>query len=133
MEKFVSNKLPSCLTSISVSPTDVFEVLSHLNVNKVCGPDGICPHLLKEGAQELSTSLSFMFNKSLQDGVLPIDWTSANITPIFKKGDKHLVNNYRPISLTSIVCKVLEKLIHRSLYPLLESHVLQSFSVWFSS
>ena len=124
MEKFVSNKLPSCLTSISVSPTDVFEVLSHLNVNKACGPDGICPRLLKEGAQELSTSLSFMFNKSLQDGVLPIDWTSANITPIFKKGDKHLVNNYRPISLTSIVCKVLEKLIHRSLYPLLESHVL---------
>ena len=93
-----------------------------LNVHKACGPDQICPCLLKEGAEQLSPSLVKIFNKSLDEGVLPLDWVSANITPVYKKGDKHLAVNYRPISLTCILSKVLEKLVHRKLYDLLESH-----------
>ena len=82
MEKFLSsnNQARISMNFSSVSATDVFEVLSQLNGNKACGPDGICPRLLKEGAEELSPSLSDIFNKSLRDGVLPVDWTSANIT-----------------------------------------------------
>lgn len=80
-----NNKLQLALTSIKMSSSDVFEVLSHLNVNKACGPDGICPRLLKEGATELSTSLSDIFNKSVRDRVLPVDCTSVNITSILKK------------------------------------------------
>ena len=96
--------------------------MSNLNVHKACGPDQICPRLLKEGAEQLLPSLVKIFNKSLDEGVLPLDWVSANITPVYKKGDKHLVVNYRPISLTCILCKVLEKLVHRKLYNFSESH-----------
>ena len=110
------------LDNFSVSYSDVVKELSNLNVHKACGPDQICPRLLKEGAEQLSPSLVKIFNKSLDEGVLPLVWVSANITPVYKKGDKHLFVNYRPISLTCILCKVLEKLIHRKLYNLLESH-----------
>ena len=105
---------------LSVSYSEVLTELSNLNVHKACGPDQICPHLLKEGAKQLFSSLVKIFNKSLREGVLPLDWVSANITPIHKKGDKHLVVNYRLISLTCILCKVLEKLVHRKLYTLLD-------------
>jgi len=81
-----------------VSPLDVHAELSALDTNKAYGPDGICPCLLKEGATELPAPIAAIFNKSLADGVLPVDWVSANITPVFKKGNKHLVSNYQPIS-----------------------------------
>ena len=75
-----------------------------------------------EGANELAKPLSSLFNRPLSDGVLPVDWVSPSITPVFKKGNKHLVCNYRPISLTHIVVKVLERIIFNKLYSLLESH-----------
>ena len=53
-----------------------------------------------------------LFNKSIECTQVPDDWKSANITPIFKKGEKSNVENYRPISLTVILNKILEKLIH---------------------
>ena len=105
-----------------MSPSDVFSELSVLDTDKACGPDGICPRLLKEGATELATPLATLYNKSLSDGFLPLDWVSANITPVFKKGNEHLVSNYRPISLTCIIVKVLERIIFNKFYTLLESH-----------
>ena len=110
------------LDNISISQSEVVEELLMLNVHKACGPDQMCPRLLKEGAEQLIHSLMKLFNHSISNGVLPQDWASANITPVYKKGDKHCVANYRPISLTCILCKVLEKIIHRKLYSLLESH-----------
>jgi len=104
---------------LSVSPAEVFEELSSLNTHKACGPDQIYPRLLKEGADVLAPSLAKLFNKSLCDGVLSQDWVSANVTPVYKKSSKQHVSNYRPISLTSVVCKILEKLIHHKLYRLL--------------
>jgi len=68
----------------------LFYCSSTLDTSKACGPDGICPRLLKEGAAELVVPLAAIFNKSLSDDVLPLDWVSANITPVFKKGNKHL-------------------------------------------
>ena len=65
-----------------MSPSDVH---AELSVTKACGPDGICPCLLKEGATELATPLAAFFNKSLTDGVLPVDWISANITRFSRK------------------------------------------------
>ena len=77
-----------------MSPSDVHAKLSALDTTKVCGPDGICPCLLREGAAELAAPLAAIFNKSLANGVL---WVSANITPVFKKGNKHLVGNYNEL------------------------------------
>ena len=61
------------LDSIQTTPSEVFDLLSTLDVNKACGPDLICARLLKEGAAELSSSLADLFNKSLRDSVLPLD------------------------------------------------------------
>ena len=109
------------LNTVSIYPDDVYRVLIQLDAFKTCGPDLTCPRLLKEAVFIISSSLASLFNKSIQDGSLPEDWVSANITPVFKKGDKHLISNYQPfISLTSIAFKVLESLIHHKLYSLLE-------------
>ena len=73
---------------------------------KVCllsGPDDVPGQLLKEGTSWLANPLVRLFSLSLNQGYLPDDWTSANVTPVFKKGNKHLVANYRPISLTCTV------------------------------
>ena len=62
-------------------------------------------------AESLAKPLFLLFTKSLNSGVLPSDWRRAHITPIFKKGSKVSPVNYRPVSLTSQVAKVLETLV----------------------
>ena len=99
------------LTEIIVTPLAVKNKLLGLNHNKSQGPDRIPPRILKEVAEEISTPLSLLFNKSLETGILPDDWKSAEVTAIFKKGAKSDPGNYRPVSLTCIVCKVLESII----------------------
>ena len=69
----------------------------------------------KQGSQWLSEPLVFLFNLSLKTRKLPSDWTSANITNVHKRGSKHDPENYQPISLTSIVTKIMECLVHRKI------------------
>ena len=99
------------LCNVLCSANEVESHLKALNFNKSPGPDQVSPRILKECAQELSTSLCKLFNKSFNSGTLPMDWKIANITPIHKKGPKHKKENYRQISLTSIIYKVAEKII----------------------
>jgi len=109
--------------------------------SKVCGPDRITPKALKLSAEFISGPLSQLLNQSMSSGTPPPhpkDWTTANIVPIYKKGERCLVNNYRPISLTSIVVKVMEKVISRQLVTALErcgciSNNLFGFHVNFST
>ena len=70
---------------------------------------------LRECATELETGLTRIFQTSLSSGCLSQDWTNANITPVFKKGDKHIAENYRPVSFTSVTCKRLEQIIYKHL------------------
>ena len=67
-------------------------------------------------------SLSKVMNKSVMSGSLPFDWISANIVPVHKRNDRHLPENYHPISLTSVVVKVLEHIIHQQLYSALRKN-----------
>ena len=89
----------------------LIKYLKTLNAHKFPGPDLILPRILKECAHELSTPLCAFFNKSFSTGLLPADWKMANITPIHKKGHKHKKENYRQLSLTSVVCKVAENIV----------------------
>ena len=75
---------------------------------KAAGPDKLKPLLLRELVEEIAPIIQIIFERSLQMDKLPADWCHALVTPIFKKGDKSLAANYRPISLTCILCKVLE-------------------------
>jgi len=69
------------------------------------------PMLLRETAQNIAEPLTLIFQRSVKDGRVPNDWKRTNITPIHKKGQKCQAENYRPISLTSCVCKILESVI----------------------
>ena len=79
--------------------------------NKSPGVDGIPPKLLKETVEQISTPLAKLFNLSLEERIVPSEWKEANITPLFKKGSRNKPENYRPGSLTSVVCKLFETLI----------------------
>ena len=73
--------------------------------------DGIHPRILFELKKYLARSLSILFSASLEFGVVPAAWKDAGITPLFKKGKKSDPQNYRPISLTCLVCKIMESII----------------------
>ena len=86
-----------------------------LRPDKSPGPDGMHPRVLKECAAELVHPMTLLFRTSLMEGKLPKSWKEATVTPIFKKGSRMEVGNYRPVSLTSVCCKLLEKIIRKSL------------------
>ncbi len=81
-------------SDIVILEDEVYKLLSKIDTLKASGPDELPGRLLKEGAQWIASPLSKLFSLSLAQGKLPQDWTSANITPIFKKGNKHSVSNY---------------------------------------
>ena len=99
------------LSKLKLSREIIFEKLSELKINKAPHVDGIVPRILVENADTLSVPLLLVFKKSIKCGRVPCDWKKANVTAILKKGDKALPRNYRPVSLTSQVCEVLESLI----------------------
>ena len=79
--------------------------------NKSHGVDGIPPKLLLEIVEQISIPLATVFNWSLEEGIVSLEWKEANIITLFKKGLRNKSENYRPVSLTSVICKLLERLI----------------------
>ena len=86
-------------------------LIKKLKIDKSVGPDEIHPRILIELSDIISEPLALLMNKTLEEGHLPKDWRNAFISAIFKKGARNRAENYRPISLTSIVCKLMESLI----------------------
>ena len=97
--------------TIKIDQREVVYLLENLNVNKSPDVDGFHPRILKETAQEIGIPLTNLFKLSINTGIIPTSWKLAQITPIYKKGDRSNPRNYRPISITSILCRILEKLI----------------------
>ena len=97
--------------AVIVKQETVRKKLENLNPNKSPGIDCIPARVLRETAEISSHPLTIIFNKSLSTGEVPLDWKRAQITAIFKKGDRKKAKNYRPVSLTSITCKVLESIL----------------------
>lgn len=105
----------NCMNLPHISELNVLEKLSSVNTNKSCGPDEIHPRIIKELATYLAGPIAILYNRSIEAGDLPLDWKEALVTPIYKKGAKKLAANYRPISLTAILCKILESFISEAL------------------
>jgi len=94
-------------TLINFSESQILDKLNQLNCTKSPGPDRIHPRILYELREYIAYPLKLIFEESSKQKELPIDWRSANITALFKKGLKNDVSNYRPVSLTSIVYKLI--------------------------
>ena len=111
------------ISDINISEVDIYRVLRSLDVTKAMGCDGISPKLLKNCALALYQPLHHLFLLSLSQKYLPMEWHSHLIKPIFKTGDRCSVRNYRPISLLSVVSKVLEKLVYNNIVDFLTNSI----------
>ena len=101
--------------NIEITENLVYKKLEKLRISKSPGPDGMYPRVLKEMKHRLVRSLTLIFQNSLRLTTLPSAWREANFTAIYKKGNKNTVSNYRPVSLTCVVCKLMESLIRDAL------------------
>ena len=112
-----SSQYPMCHTASHLCQTSTLrkmessKLLKEVNVYKAIGPDLIPTRILKDCCVELAPILTQIYNTSLREGRLPLDWLSANVTAIFKKGARHEASNYRPVSLTSVTCKIFEHVL----------------------
>ena len=110
------------ISSIKVTVDGVHKLLSDLNPHKAMGPDGLHPQILKKLAPVIAPILQIIFQHSLDTGKVPLDWKKANVSPIFKKGERYNPANYRPVSLTCICSKLLEHIVTKHLLNHLESN-----------
>ena len=99
------------MEDIQVDEAGIRKLLQKTNPRKTTGPDSIPARILKDCATEVAPIITIIFNKSLQEGKVPEDWRHATVTAIYKKGIRHDAANFRPVSLTSLCCKLLEHVI----------------------
>ena len=99
------------MESITVSTNGIAKLLKDLNPHKAAGPDQIKLLVLQNFRDVIAPILQVIFQRSLNTGRVLKDWSTAYVYPLIKKGDTSLASNYRPISLTSILCKVLEHVV----------------------
>ena len=112
------------LESVHITAQTVQKKLEKLKPNSAPGPDKLWPRILQKAAEVISLPLAIIYTKCLEEEAVPGDWKDANVTPIFKKGSKGSPGNYRPVSLTCVLCKVMESLIRDSIVNHLEQHNL---------
>jgi hypothetical protein len=99
------------MPDITVTCEGIAKLLLNLNPNKAAGSDEIKPRVQKELATEIPPISTINFQISLDSGVVPSDWKTAHVVPVYKKGPKYNPENHRPISLTCICCKLLEHIV----------------------
>ena len=102
--------------NIDFNTYKIRDILRNIDFNKAQGPDKIHGIILETCANSLAWPLSILFQLIYNSGILPIEWKSANVVPVFKKGEKRNIENYRPISLTCISAKVMEHIMYDELF-----------------
>ena len=109
------------MDQLVITYEDILQKLSQINVNKSAGPDGLHPKILYEMRNEIALPLKIIYEHSINNQEVPSDWKTANISPKYKKGSKLDASNYRPISITCIICKLLESIIR--------DHIVKYFTI----
>ena len=110
------------MEDIVVTKEGATKLLKGLNPLKALGPDEFHPRVLKGLASESGPIFAHLFQQSIDKGEIPKEWSLANICPLFKKGDRSLACNYRPVSFTSVPCKLLEHIVCSNIMAHLEEH-----------
>eukprot|EP00057_Strongylocentrotus_purpuratus_P010558 XP_011665032.1 PREDICTED: RNA-directed DNA polymerase from mobile element jockey-like [Strongylocentrotus purpuratus] len=109
---------------IEFNTDGIKKLLENLNPGKAPGPDQVPIRILREAAQQIAPVLQVIFTQSYVTGTLPQDWLTANTVAIYKKGNRSLPVNYRPVSLTCVTTKLMEHIIFHSIMDHLELHTL---------
>ena len=118
---FFSRSAPF-MDDIVASSVGVTKLLKGLNPSKVVGPDELHPRVLKKLTTELGPVFVHLFQKSLDTGKIPKEWSLANICPLCKKGDRALACNYRLVSLICVPCKLLEHIVFSNIMAHLDGY-----------
>ena len=105
------NEEMESLNDIDITEEKVKLVIENLKEQSASGPDGIPPRVIKEMKSELAGPLTMLFRRSMETEKIPDDWRVAEVTPIFKKGSKADPGNYRPVSLTNVIGKMMERIV----------------------
>ena len=112
------NRCNQFIEDFIITRKSIVDCIKYLKPNSSPGPDSLPLKFFKQFADQLSNPLQIIFSRSFNEGIkLPLEWKSANVVPIFKnKGKATDPSNYRPISLTCIYCKLMERLIKNNVY-----------------
>lgn len=114
----------SLIDNLHIEEDKILKELKLLDPSKGAGPDGYPAMFFKATAGSICKPLFIIYNKCLSEGVFPDEWKQANITPVYKNGSKHDVEQYRPISILSTLSKLFERLVHNEIYPILHSVII---------
>jgi hypothetical protein len=102
----------------------ILNLLNNLNPHKARGPDNINSRVMKDLKDQVAPILTKIYTKSIETGTIPKDWKRANVAPAFKMGERYKAENYRPISLTCICCKLMEHIIISNIMKHLDSNTI---------
>ena len=119
-QDFLGDPNPKSIFLSPVSKNEILEIVNNLKDKKSAGHDGIDNYLLKKIITSIVDPLTHLLNFSITSGLVPKNMKIAKVIPIFKKGDKQEVNNYRPISLLTGISKILERIIYTRLINFLQ-------------
>ena len=130
----VSSRVEEDIPTLLIGEKGVFKILDSIKVDKAAGPDELSNRVLQDCLRKITPAVTAIFKKSVESGELPSDWRNANVAPVYKKGDRHTPENYRPVSLTCVLSKKLEHIIcHHMLNHLDKHRVLTSLNHGFRS
>ena len=113
---YLRHDIQHTFTFTPVEPEQTRKVLQELAPKSSCGHDDISSRLLKEIAPYITNTLTLIINQSLSSGIFPNRLKIAKVVPLYKKGDSHIIDNYRPISLLPSISKIFEKIVFKQLY-----------------
>ena len=112
----LKKKTEFSINTIKFTENNIVDHIRKLNINKAHGHDGLSSRILKMCDDSIGTPLFIIYKNCISKGYFPKKWKKANVSPIYKKNEKNLVTNFRPISLLPICGKIFEKLIYDNLY-----------------
>ena len=122
---FPDRKIDTFLKRIDITSEIVLKKLQNLKIDKASGPDEVHPFILKNCSTILVQPITIIFNLSVKQGSLPKIWKHGRISPLFKKGKRNVPANYRPVTLTSIICKILESIFADNIIAHISNNNLQ--------
>ena len=118
------------MNNIEINEEKVKKKLSELNISKSPGPDSMHPRILHDLCEELAKPITIIFRNSIKAMEIPNEWQDGCITALFKKGNRKSTSNYRPVSLTCILCKVMEQFMRPYSRSHEQKYVLLSKAIW---